>query len=336
MRKFLSYFSLFYLLPVALYASLILLLDPLKCFRVYKDYYKGSFISPNRENVVIQLFEQVHNRPAINSFILGNSCSHAFKIKNWENYLPKGSKGFHLDAYRETIYGIFKKLDYLDRSGNRIDNALIVIDESVFSKKFDSYMYVIPKKLDPEHSSFYSEHLKVLTSVKFMTAYAYYSVFRKNSSLTEEFKFTEKQPQSDNSTGDLFYLPDTEIRNDSVSFFNKLSKEDWVQRKNLIDLNGNDSYEGITRQNTDYLKKIAEILKRHKTYYKIIINPLYNQEKMPSEMVQLLNVVFGADNIYDMSGVNAITTDYRNYYDGIHYRPIAADKMLQIVYLNKQ
>lgn len=335
MRKFLNYFLLFYLLPVVLYAGIILVLDPLKCFKKYKDYYKGSFVSPNRENVALQLFDQLHNRSAINSFILGNSCSHAFKVKQWEQYLPHGSQGFHLDAFRETIYGILKKLEYLDKQGNKIENALIVLDESVFSKKFNSFMYVIPKKLDPENSSFYTEHLKVLTSVKFVSAYTYYSIFRRNTDFTAEYKFTEEQPVSDNSTGDLYYKLDDKIESDSVTFFEKLSKENWVKRINMIDLNGNDSYEGITDDNVVYLSKIGEILKKHKTSYKIVINPLYSQEMMPKEMVNLLGKIFEMKNVYNFSGINTITNNYRNFYDGIHYRPLVARKMLDNIYLNK-
>lgn len=335
MKKFLLQFLCIYFLPVAIYALFVYIADPLKCFRPYKEYYKNSFVSPNRENIALQLFEQSHNRTAINSFILGNSCSHAFKVKNWEKYLPKGSRGFHLDAFRETVYGILKKLEYLDKQGNKIEHALVVLDESVFSEKFKSYMYVIPQKLDPENSAFYTEHLKVLTSVKFVGAYAYYSVYRKNTGFTADYKFTESQPVSDNSNGDLYYTLDDEIKSDSVAFFERVQKEKWVKRINLIDLNGNDSYEGITEQNILYLNKIKEILQKHKTNFKIIINPLYSQEVMPIEMVSLLEKIFGKQNVYNFSGVNTITNDYRNFYDGIHYRPLVADKMLENVYLSK-
>jgi hypothetical protein len=335
MKKFLLQFLCIYLLPVAIYTVFVYLADPLKCFKPYKEYYKNSFVSPNRENVALQLFEQSHNRAVINSFILGNSCSHAFKVKNWEKYLPERSRGFHLDAFRETIYGILKKLEYLDRNGNKIEHVLIVLDESIFSKKFKSYMYVIPQQLDPENSTFYTEHLKVLTSVKFVSAYAYYSIYRKNTGFTAEYKFTENQPVSDNSNGDLYYTLDNEIKSDSVAFFERLQKENWVKRINLIDLNGNDSYEGITKQNILYLNRIKEILKKHKTDFKIIINPLYNQKGMPIEMLSILEKIFEKQNIYNFSGVNAITNDYRNFYDGIHYRPLVATQMLENIYQNK-
>ena len=321
-----------YLLPVALYAGIVIILDPLKCFRSHNEYYGGSFVSPNRENVCLNLFEKVDSGSKINSFIFGNSCSHAFKINNWISNLPNGSKGFHLDAYRETVYGILKKLEYLEKKGNSIKNVLIIMDRSTFSKKLNSYMYVMPKKLDVKTNQFYIEHLKAMTSIKFVGAYIYYALFHENLPFMEAYQFSLTQPRSDDNTGDLFYWQDEEIRKDSLKFFTGLSKKDWTKRINLMNLIGNDSFEGLTVKNIAYLKSIENILVKNQCNYKIVINPLFTQEKLPPAELNVLQDIYGAKNVYDFSGINDFTSRFDNYYDGLHYRPLVANNILAKIY----
>ena len=334
MKQFLKKFFWVYTLPVAVYFGFIFFIDPLKCFRKYKEYYTGSFVSPNRENVCINLFENLENSKTINSFVFGNSCSHAVKSAYWMKYLPGQARIFHLDAYRETLRGILKKLEYIERNGNRIDHALIFIDRSTFSKKFKSYMYVMPKKLDNQSNDFYVEHLKALTSLKFMGSYLYYSVSHNNLPFMAEYHFSLIQPVSDNRTGDLTYHLDAEISKDSAKFFAQLSKKDWASRINIVNLTGNDSFEGLTNENVEYLNQIKGILVRNKTQFKIVINPLYDQQKLPVAELNVLQDIFGAGNVYDFSGVNEFTSDFRNYYDGLHYRPIVANEILHRIYEN--
>jgi len=336
MRAFLKKGFLVYLLPVIAYFLLIYGLDPLKCFRSYSDYYHNSFVSPNRENVCLNLFENSDSSVYINSFILGNSCSHAYKTSYWMKFLPLGSKPFHLDGYRETTLGILKKLEYLEKRGNKINNVLLIIDRSIFSKRFKSYMYAMPKKLDKDSSDFYLEHFKALTSVKFMASYLYYSAFHRNLSFMEEYHFSTSQPISDNRTGDLNYLADLEAEKDSKKYFDKLQNEAWTKREKVMDITGNDSYEGLDANNIKLLNEIKDIFKRNNSNYKIVINPLYDEKKVAKEDLSIMENIFGKNNIADFSGVNEITEDFRNFYDGIHYRPKVAEKIMNTVYLHNE
>jgi hypothetical protein len=85
-------------------------------------------------------------------------------------------------------------------------------------------------------------------------------------------------------------------------------------------------------------KMLAEIFAKFqndKTNYKIIINPLYDQEKLNSEDLIILNKIFGKENVFDFSGRNEITNDFYNYYELSHYRPHVAKMIMDIIY-NKQ
>ena len=63
-----------------------------------------------------------------------------------------------------------------------------------------------------------------------------------------------------------------------------------------------------------------------------MISPLYNKMKLHNEDLEYLKKVFGETNVFDFSGINKFTNDYRNYYESSHYRPHVAREILKIVY----
>lgn len=85
-------------------------------------------------------------------------------------------------------------------------------------------------------------------------------------------------------------------------------------------------------KNVAMLQSVADILRRHKTKYEIIISPLYNQKIMATQDMTLLKRIFGAAHIHDFSGKNAITDDIHNYYEDSHYRTTVADSLMRVVY----
>jgi hypothetical protein len=80
------------------------------------------------------------------------------------------------------------------------------------------------------------------------------------------------------------------------------------------------------------LKNIQSIFKKNKTDYKIIINPLYDQLKINPKDLKYIRDLFGAENVFDFSGINSITNDYHNYYETSHYRPFVCDSILNVIY----
>ena len=80
------------------------------------------------------------------------------------------------------------------------------------------------------------------------------------------------------------------------------------------------------------LSEIAKVFQDHHTKYKIIISPEYKQIRLnPADVVQLKEI-FGAENVYDFSGINKYTNNIRNYYEGAHYRPCLGRQLLDSVY----
>jgi hypothetical protein len=80
------------------------------------------------------------------------------------------------------------------------------------------------------------------------------------------------------------------------------------------------------------LQSISKIFRKHNTNFKIIISPLYDQVKIAPRDLNMLNKIFKRENVFDFSGINQYTSDFHNYYETSHYRPIIAEKILEKIY----
>ena len=75
-----------------------------------------------------------------------------------------------------------------------------------------------------------------------------------------------------------------------------------------------------------------EVLRRHGTSIRVLISPDYNQKKLHPDDREILQGIFGKENVYDFSGINEFTEDYHNYYEAGHYRPLLGNKLLERIY----
>ncbi len=74
------------------------------------------------------------NLKKIDSYILGNSRSLAFRVNTWKKYLNNNSCCFHFDASGESLYGILRKLEFLSNNNADLKNVLIILDHNILSK----------------------------------------------------------------------------------------------------------------------------------------------------------------------------------------------------------
>ncbi len=88
----------------------------------------------------------------------------------------------------------------------------------------------------------------------------------------------------------------------------------------------------LNKDKLNLLYLIRAILDKHKTSYRIIVSPLYDQIKMNPKSRQTLSEIFGDKNVYDFSGPNRWNADYHNYYEWSHYRPCVANEIMKLVY----
>ncbi|MEG2479981.1 MAG: hypothetical protein RSA50_06885, partial [Mucinivorans sp.] len=50
---------------------------------------------------------------------------------------------------------------------------------------------------------------------------------------------------------------------------------------------------------------------------------------------QIIDYIFGQNNVFDFSGINSFTKDYHNYYEDSHYRPHVAKAIIDTIYSTK-
>lgn len=333
MKKFCSKLILFCLPIVIICFILIIYFDIFKLFFDYKYYYKDEFIALNRDVVCTNIYKKNRKTVNFNSFIFGNSRSQAFKCEKWQNYLDKESRAFHYDAEGESLFGVCKKAQYISEIGDNIKNALFVIDTELLSVTFNhnGYLYIKHPIVSKEsHLKFYWEFIKVNLNYEFIKSYFDYYLTKKYKSYMKYYIQTDKRFQriEDYINCDIWYGNDECIKKDSLGYYEKLiQKKNFYKRKNpkMYKYTSNDKI-------IEQLKIIKKIFQKHKTKYKIIISPLYNQKPFNLKFLNILNNIFGEKNVYNFSGKNRFTEPIHNFYEQSHYRPHVANEILDIIY----
>jgi hypothetical protein len=248
--------------------------------------------------------------------------------------LPPNSKGFHFDGHGSGvgIYNIYNRIRYIDDTGGKLKNTLLILDEGMLTATTnqEDYKFMSPPKLSKESSIvFYFQFIKPLSNIKFIIGYIDYSVFgtyryyMTNLFLKQEFYYV-----SDNLTGDLYYGWDRAIAENPGKFY-----------KNLVDKGAfyrikHTNSRPVTKGEIELLKKIKQYFDKHHTDYRIVISPLYDQVPLGKNHLQLLIDIFGAATIYNYSGINRFTESIYDHYENSHFRPHVANQIMREIYSN--
>jgi len=342
MKKFIKTIIVFLLLGLILIMPLpiiYLVLDPFKVIKTYDTFYDPNakgWVFINRDYISTTTFIKNYKNENYNSYILGNSRSRFFRISDWEKHLPLNSKCFHFDANGESIYGLHKKLAYIDKRGLEIKNAILVFDYGILSqdKPRTGHLTIISPEL-VNNSNIIDFHLtffRDFLTPKFLYAFLDFKIsgvvkpYMKEGDLLINW-YPVFDPIS-NESFDCYEWEDS-IRQNKYYTPGRLSK--FYSRDTIVKY----SPIAIKENQMLILYGIYEIFKKHKTNYKIIISPLYDQVKINQFDLQFLKNLFGENNVYDYSGINKYTKDYKNYYEPAHYRPHVAREILNEVYGGK-
>lgn len=332
MRSFLIKVSVF-TLPALAVISTVIYLDFFKVLG-FQDYYTGQVVGLNREMITTTTYNHYREQENFNSFIFGSSRSQPYQCENWLQYLDDQAKPFHFDASGEGIWGISKKVEYIDELGDTIKNALVVIDRSVLEVTYprDGHIFIsMPCYTKSSPLTYYATFLSASLNLKFLTAYFDYSLFNTYRSYMGTFIRTTQYDHQVNSTNcDIKWGWETEIELDSATYYsNLISKGIFYERprKEVAPCR-------VTPEEKEQLRSIKTIFKKHNTNFKIIISPIYDQVPMEAEQLELLQQLFGTENIFDFSGKNRFTEAIHNYYETSHYRPHVANELMNMVYTN--
>lgn len=331
MNKFINQLVKYLIIPNIILAAFFYITDTFSIFANHREFYKNQTFMKNRTYFTTESYNSLRKEKNFNSFIFGSSRSQAFKCKDWDNFIEQGSKSFHFDGSGEGIWNIYKKIKYIDQTGDIIKNALVVIDHNTLARTKPQYGHLFiehPNISKESWSNFYFQYFKLYYNIKFLLTLFDYSIFKDYRSYMRKF-IKEKKNYNivDYSNCDIWYGYDEDIKEDSLGYYSNLfSKGVFYKRlKKHAEI-------PITDDLINQLNFIKTIFIKHNTSFKIVISPTYDQFIINNDLLSLLDKIFGKKKIYNFSGQNQFTNEISNYYENSHYKPLVARKILRIIY----
>ncbi len=311
-----------------------ILIDPFKIIYHYDNFYAdhmGPHVNINRDYASTEIYLKNREKSKYNAFVFGSSRSLAFWCKDWEQYI-EGGVPFHFDSSAESIYDIWTKIRYIDDIRDTVRYALIIMDtENLEIKNHKGHLYVKhPITSDNSWLSFYLTFIKAYFSDNFFVKFT----------LLKCIKNLNYEISAEGLPIDNIILEFTPITNDLYlkDFDYQISTNPdqyYHERKNIFfpqEESKQISNAVIAEKQLTILNNIATVFQRHKTEYKMIISPLYDQIYINENDIKILQSIFGKDNVFDYSGINKFTNELHNYYETSHYRPCVAREILKEIY----
>lgn len=299
----------------------------------YEQYFKPvepGCVFLNTNYVSTTNFDNHYNEFKYNSFIFGNSRSFFYRISDWKKQIGN-EPAYHFESAGEALYTIHKKIQYLDKKGVSLKNALLVLDYDILvqDKPQTGHLGFSPPQLEEYHNiiDFHLASLKGFFNPAFIYAFFDFRISGKIKPYMIRSKLIDHRPFTYN------------YKTNEIHFFHyeKLIEENKYYTKNRMsefDRDPAESYytPAITQTQQEMLNEIRDIFNKHSTNYIILISPLYNQVRIANEDIKSLNTLFGEKYVFDFSGKNNITNDYHNYYEKSHYRPHVARHLMNKIY----
>lgn len=303
--------------------------DPFKVIHTYNDY-SYAYIIPNRDYISTETFINNQHKYHYNSFILGTSRTLGFRPSSWKKHLSNEDSPFMFDASAESIYGIYRKIKYLDSIQANLKNVLIIICRDYtfgYSTNYDAHLYIKHPATSGESKLFFHHvFFRAYLTPEFLFSFYNYTFTKKYKPYMERF-IEPRKIAYDTITNELNLIDqETEITNNPRAYYEK--KKELFYKRGVESAN---DFNAINSEQIVMLRKISQILKKNGTNYKVIISPLYEQIKFIQSDLDVLYRIF-ENNLYDFSGKNSLTDRQANYYETSHYRPNLGDSILQIIY----
>ena len=312
-------------LPALAVALSYFVLDP---FRVLYHYatFDQLLAIPNRDYVSTQMYLNTYRQRRYRSFILGDSRTLAFR--DWVRY-THDSAAFHFDASSESLYGVWKKLEFLEAHSPGLRHVLIVADPSLLRATHDVPTHLArkdPRLTGANPLAFQFTFFKAYLSNRF---YVKYLKRRLTGRYTPDMAgmLEGRRVAYDPRTNDLS-LPglEAEIHADSAGFY---ARNPHLTPRPATPTTA-PAVLGPAQQ--QQLLAIRAILERQHADYHFVISPLYQQERLHPTDTAVLRRLFGQGRVHDFSGVNRFTQAAGHYYEEYHYRPLLGRQLLRVIY----
>ena len=263
--------------------------DPFMVLRKYDLY--DSDVMLNEHHVGWQIYQNHKDSVHFNSFILGNSCTMAFRCGEWEKYLAPGDRAIRLFGNGETLKAISLKLHALEKEGAEIKNVLMILDRTSLSRfsLLNGYSNVLPAAISGDSPfTVQIESIQAFATPDFLFPYLKYRI-------TGRVKPGMKRMNPygrirDSRNNDSFNPREKMIEQEGEAYWENRKKE-FPERKGTVVI----EEPVIFQQQRLLLEEISKILRRHDTSVRILISPDYHQKELHPNDREILQSIFGKE-----------------------------------------
>lgn len=330
LRRFAGCFVIF-LLPFVLFVAVFVALDPFKNLRYHHDY-SHSIVLFNRDFASTEKYLKQYPQYHYDSFIFGTSRAiTGFRTADWKPFLEADASPFKFDAYHEGIFGIWKKVQFIDNRGGRIRNAVVLVCPDWLLMGTNNPPEIIYRKhpalLGGGWFNLYVSSLKAWLEDGFFVRYIDYSIFHK---VRPYMRGSIKPPlmRVDPISNDFF--PDG-----ADDLLEKDEDAYYRDRKSVFYARPPSPGETpvqIGPVQRMMLEDMKRVFAKQKTNVRIVVSPVYSEVALDRQDLEELRRIFGNENVFDFSGVNEITANARHYYEQDHFRPEIGKQIFETVY----
>jgi hypothetical protein len=318
------------LLPLICMLAVYLAFDPFEVIYSYKTHYNDPKISynwdVNQTNTLIRNYDYYH----YDSFILGNSRSKAFLTGDWKEHINVKNV-FHYAALAETLFGVNKKIRFMDSHKIHMEHCLLVLDTSLLAGTMNStgHMFIKHPAISGESpADFHLTFFRAFMDPAFLFPYLDYKITGRLRPIFKK-KFVTGELHYGQVTGDLILVGQDRLIHENETKYYADSASIFYPRDFTIE---KFSPPVIKEAQLRLLREIKQIFTAQKTNYKVIITPNYDMNYLDRGDIEWLREIFGNNNVYDFSGINTYTRDIHNYYENSHFRPFVGKQILDEIY----
>lgn len=310
--------------PFFILLLLFFILDPFMVLRKY-DSYEGSFVGHNLGHVSLNHYLRNRKELKIKGYIFGSSRTMGFPADVWKEYTGVPTMSFY--SAEESLYGMSKKITFIDSMRDTIQYALLLLDVSVLRQTQDNPRHLNIQPYQITHSSpisYYRTYVNAWFGKLFVIKYLDYRIFHKYRPYMKD-AIDLRDHQFDPITN--------QIKRPGLEKQISTNPNSYIKQYLVRNLTHETTAKPVIGiRQLKLLGTIKAVFDRHETDYKIVIPPVFNQQKINEQDLRVLWTIFGKDHVYDYTGKNKFSDDVLNFYDGGHFRPHVGSEIMKQIY----
>jgi hypothetical protein len=318
-------------IPVLLLIFSFVFFDPFFMFHHERPWAKVEK-SRNDDFRTVDTYLKYNDSLQYNAFLFGNSRTLAFLSTDWKKFIGKEKSVYKFGSPGESLLGIRKKLELIDKNNGKIDNALLILDtkilENVNNTKPPSEGPVYLKGPLTSNNSLLDYYFKGFYFYLYNGFFAKYLICLNSEEETEKTpdlslvnKFMTMEEYKNLKYSNEFLRWDSEQKFGFFEIQDYTSKETDYQTENIF----------VDDKDKEHLQVIKTILDKHNTDYYIIFGPEYECFESLNSL-QIFETIFEKELVKDFRSDTNFCNKENLFYEPNHYRPLVGLEIMKLIY----